>query len=88
MRIYFGQIYVQVGATFPFSFAFNHWLGNALSHRVVVTENFCKKYSAEYRLGFRISAKREIEQPEIRGVSEGQRRRVYDLLAAPFKRLP
>jgi hypothetical protein len=72
MRIFVGQIYIEAGATFPFSFSFNKWLGKALSDRVEVTERFRTKYGAEFGLGIRLSAKRQIEQPEIRGPQKAE----------------
>jgi hypothetical protein len=67
MRIFVGQIYIEPGVTFPFSFGFNKWLGDALSQRIEVSEQFRNKFGAEFGLGIRVSAKQEIDQPEIRG---------------------
>lgn len=67
MRIFVGQIYVKPGITFPFSLKFQKWLGDALSARVEVSEQFSRAYGPNFGLGLRISAKEDIEQPEIKG---------------------
>ena len=67
MKIFVGQIYIQVGATFPFSLRFQRWLGEALSGRVEVSERFCKEFGSDFELGFRISAKKGIDRVEIKG---------------------
>lgn len=67
MKIFVGQIYVQAGVIFPFSFLFQRWLGDALSKRVEASEQFIQSFGTEFELGLRISAKKEIDQPEIKG---------------------
>jgi hypothetical protein len=67
MKIFVGQIYVIPGVVFPFSIKFQIWLGNSLTNRVRPSEHFCNKYSADFDIGFRISAKNDIDQPEIKG---------------------
>ena len=67
MKIFVGQIYIEVGVTFPFSLRFQRWLGDALSERVETSGQFCARFGANFGLGLRISAKADIEQTEIRG---------------------
>jgi len=67
MKVFIGQIYIKAGVAFPFSLRFQRWLGDALSERVEVSEQFSKKFGADFGLGLRISAKEDIERPEIKG---------------------
>jgi hypothetical protein len=67
MKIFVGQIYIKAGVTFPFSLRFQKWLGDALSERVEMSPEFSSGFGAGYGLGLRISAKDDIEQPEIKG---------------------
>lgn len=73
MKIFTGQIYIQVGVTFPFSIPFQMWLGAALSERVDASEQFSRAYGADYTLGIRISAKAELDEPEIKGPTRFKR---------------
>lgn len=73
MNIFVGQIYIRPGISFPFSIRFQRWLGDALSARVEISEQFCKAYGADFGLGLRISAKEEIDQPEIKGPTKFNR---------------
>lgn len=67
MKIFIGQIYIKVGVAFPFSLRFQKWLGDALSERVGVSEQFSNEFGPSFGLGLRISAKENIDQPEIKG---------------------
>lgn len=67
MRIFVGQIYVKAGVVFPFSLRFQRWLGDALSERVEVSSQFKNKFGTGIGLGLRLSAKDDIDQPEIQG---------------------
>ena len=67
MNIFIGQIYIKPGVRFPFSLQFQKWLGEALSKRVEVSEQFRNAYGAGFGVGLRISAKEGIDQPEIKG---------------------
>lgn len=67
MKIFFGQIYVRPEITFPFSIPFQVWLSEAVSERVEISPAFIKRFGANYKLGFRISAKAEIDYSEIKG---------------------
>ena len=67
MRIYFGQIYLQPGVTFPFSFLFQNRLSEEVSALVLPSPNFVQEYGEDWKLMFRISAKRAITDNEVRG---------------------
>lgn len=67
MKIFVGQIYIKAGVVFPFSLRFQRWLGDALSERVEASEKFRNAFGTDFGLGFRISAKEGIDQPEIKG---------------------
>ena len=67
MKIFVGQIYIKAGVAFPFSLRFQKWLGDALSERVEVSPAFSSEFGSGFSLGLRISAKDDIEQPEIKG---------------------
>lgn len=67
MKIFIGQIYIKAGLAFPFSLRFQRWLGDCLSERVDVSEQFATEFGDGFGLGLRISAKENIDQPEIKG---------------------
>jgi hypothetical protein len=67
MKIFIGQVYIKVGVTFPFSLRFQKWFGDALSGRVDDSQLFAYQFGNDFGLGFRISAKDNISQPEILG---------------------
>ncbi len=67
MKVFFAQIYVEVGVTFPFSHHFQVRLSKEVSALVEPSSAFAKKFGADWNLIFRISAKRSLEKTEIRG---------------------
>ena len=67
MRIFVGQIYIQPNINYPFSHIFQKWIGEELTKLVKPPELFLKKYSDEFNVIFRLSAKSEIDKAEIRG---------------------
>lgn len=67
MKIFIGQIYIKPGICYPFSFHFQKWLATELTKCVVPSEPFKLSYPGGFDLGFRISAKTDIDQPEIKG---------------------
>ncbi|MES2707944.1 MAG: hypothetical protein V4726_15230 [Verrucomicrobiota bacterium] len=69
MKVHFGQIYIQPGVTFPFSFKFQHRMSEEITALVKPSQNFTQKYGDDWDLIFRISAKRDIIGNEIRGPS-------------------
>ena len=67
MTVLFSQIYIEVGATFPFSHGFQNRLSAVISNLTEVSPPFVDKFGADWHLIFRISAKRGIAVSEIRG---------------------
>lgn len=67
MKIFVGQIYVQVGIRYPFSYIFQKRMHEELSKLVKPSEAFLKKYSEDFEIMFRLSAKSEIKEAEIKG---------------------
>jgi hypothetical protein len=67
MRVHFGQIYIEPGITFPFSHHFQRRLAEEITALVKPSETFTKKFGADWELMFRISAKTQIDENEIRG---------------------
>jgi len=67
MKIFIGQIYSDSKAWFPFSTNFQKLLGEKISSRLTASEAFNAKYGAEYNIIFRMSAKRSLQQHEIKG---------------------
>jgi len=69
MRIYFGQIYIEAGVSFPFSHIFQHRLSEEVTALATPSPLFVKKYGDDWDLMFRISAKAALRDTEIRGPS-------------------
>ena len=67
MKIYFGQIYIQVGINFPFNHLFQKFLGAEVTKLVNPSHKFIKRYAEDYNLIFRVSAKKELVENEIKG---------------------
>jgi hypothetical protein len=67
VQVSFTQVYIEVGANFPFSHLFQHRLSEAVTALVVPSALYLKKYGADFELIFYISAKRGLENNEIRG---------------------
>lgn len=67
MNIYFAQIYIQAGASFPFSCEFQKYLSTEISSMTEPSVKFISLYGSEWNIMFRISAKKEIELTEIKG---------------------
>ena len=61
------QIYIQPGVSFPFSCHFQRRLSEEITALVVPSAAFIKKYGADFNLIFRVSAKKDIQDNEIRG---------------------
>ena len=60
---------MEVGATFPFSIAFQQRLSKEVTALVEPSDEFGEKFGPDWNLMFRISAKRLIPSLEIRGPS-------------------
>ncbi len=67
MKIYFSQIYIEVGVTYPFTHIFQKYLSDEISARVNESAEFSEKFGEGYSIMFRISAKSDIENMEIKG---------------------
>jgi hypothetical protein len=67
MKIYVGQIYIQAGINYPFSYIFQKWIHEELSKLVEPSGSFLKKFSIDFTILFSLSAKSEIEIAEIKG---------------------
>lgn len=67
MKIFVSQIYIQVGINYPFSYIFQKWMHEELSKLVKPSGAFLKKYSEDFEIMFRLSAKSEIKEAEIKG---------------------
>lgn len=69
MKIYFGQIYIEPDAFFPFSHLFQRRLSEEITALVAPSAKFIQKYGEDWELMFNVSAKRAIFENEIRGPS-------------------
>lgn len=69
MKIYFTQIYIQIGVSFPFEYTFQSFLGTKITDLVKPSLKFTELHGDDYSLGFYISAKKELEINEIVGPS-------------------
>ena len=67
MKVYFGQIYIEVGASFPFSHHLQLRLSEEVTSAVQPSVEFSKKFGDDWSLMFRISAKRKQDETEICG---------------------
>jgi len=67
MRALVGQIYIQAGVNYPFSHEFQNWVGNELSKLIEPSNAFLEMYSKDFDLMFRLSAKAELDEIEIKG---------------------
>jgi hypothetical protein len=67
MKIHFSQIYIRPGVTFPFSHLLQLYLSNEITDRVEPSSKFLAKYGDDYDVIFRISAKKELVNNELKG---------------------
>ena len=67
MKVWFGQIYIEPGVSFPFSHHFQRRLSQEVTALVKPSANFLKNYGEDFELMFRISAKKALHDNEIRG---------------------
>jgi len=67
VNVFLGQIYQEVGASFPFSYVMQEWLGGQLSNLVTSSSEFFQKYGADFDLMVWISARKNSAETEIRG---------------------
>jgi hypothetical protein len=69
MRIYFGQIYIEVGVWYPFTQEFQVYLSELATQDTTGTERFCSKYGDDFDIVFNISAKAALRTAEVKGPS-------------------
>jgi hypothetical protein len=67
MKISIGQIYINPGVAFPFSHHMQGWLGEQLSSVSGDSEEFRRKYQADFRLIVRVSADTNSDENIIKG---------------------
>ena len=67
MKVFFGQIYIEAGTAFPFSIAFQQRLSGEVTRSIAPSDYFTNEYGQDWSLIFRISAKRNLLQNEVRG---------------------
>ena len=67
MKVYFGQFYIQPDVTFPFSHRLQRRLAEEITGLVTPSAIFTREYGSDWELMFRISAKTQIDDNDIRG---------------------
>jgi len=67
LKIYFRQIYAQVGCTFPFNSVFQGFLSGKITDLIKPSSKFINLFGEDYKLIFNVSAKRELAINEIVG---------------------
>ena len=67
MKVSVGQIYIQAGVDFPFSFDMQSWISKELSALASPGPAFLKSYGKGFELIIRLSAKTELGENEIKG---------------------
>lgn len=67
MNVYFRQLYIRPGVSFPLSHVCNHYLSETITAVVVSSEAFNRKYGSDFSIVFTISAQQEIEYTQIKG---------------------
>ena len=69
MAIYFRQIYVEVGVTYPFSHHFQKYLSSEATKLALITKSFETSYGSDWDVILNFSAKKNIEVIELNGPS-------------------
>lgn len=67
MHVHFGQIYIKPGVRFPFSHHFQERLSEEVTALVRPSGKFIQKYGIDFKVVFNISAKKGIQDNEVRG---------------------
>ncbi len=67
MKIHFGQIYIEAGASFPFTHKYQLAISENVSKLVVPSDSFVSLYGQDYELMIRVSAKKGLKENEIKG---------------------
>jgi len=69
MKVAFSQVYIEVGANFPFSVHFQRVLTKEVSALVQPSPQLIESYGVVSQLVFNLSAKHQLEDNDIRGPS-------------------
>jgi hypothetical protein len=69
MNVWFGQVYIEPGVSFPFSHDFQRRLSKEVTALVQPSALFIETYGADFELMFNVSAKQRLKENEIRGPS-------------------
>ena len=89
MNIYFGQIYIAPGVSFPWTIHFQKQLGETLTSLVSAGPSFIAQYGENWNLMFRISAKRGIDFSDVRGPSKFRKNSCVEYsIFLPFDQIP
>jgi hypothetical protein len=67
MNVHIGQIYIEPGVNFPFSYLMQIWLSEELSLIADPCDKFLKKYGADFELTVLVSADTQIVDNLIKG---------------------
>lgn len=78
MRINFGQVYVEAGATLPFSCQFQQKLSDSVSALIAASEGFRSRHRDWHALTFNISARHSIQSTQVRGPTTFKRSHVVE----------
>jgi hypothetical protein len=67
MNVWFGQIYIEAGVNFPLNHLFQRRLSQEITALAQPSPKFIEEYGSDFNLIFRISAKKKLQDNEIRG---------------------
>jgi hypothetical protein len=67
MKVAFSQVYIELGANFPFSVHFQRLLTKEVTALVQPSPKFIESYGDVSELGFNVSAKHYLKENEVRG---------------------
>ncbi len=67
MEVFFSQIYIEPGITFPFSHHFQRDIASKVNSVIDVPASLLSKYDIDWSIMFRISAKRVLTCIEVQG---------------------
>lgn len=73
MNVYVGQIYIEAGASYPFSAAWQRYLSQELTRCVSASAYFEERFGVGQNLIFRVSAKKGIPLVELKGPAHFKR---------------
>lgn len=67
MNVYFGQLYIEPGVSFPFSHHFQRYLSKEVTAFVEPSAKFNKDFGGDFELMIRIGAKKRLQDNEVCG---------------------